>query len=108
MVNYESRTDLSNLVSFTAYISIQFSFKRTSISSLCFNKDGALSEQISNPLFLPIALAEDLSASGLILVIGCPNYLCLKRLHALLEIHTGSFQYGLGVIPLSAVLPPLY
>ena len=79
---------MSNLVSFTANISIRFSFKRISISSLCFSKNGALSEQISNPLFLPVALAEDLSASGLVLLIGCPSFLCLKRLHVSLEIHT--------------------
>ena len=51
MVIYKSRIDLSNLVSFTANISIRFSFKRTSISSLCFSKDGTFREQISNSLF---------------------------------------------------------
>ena len=42
---------------------------------------GALSEQISNPLFLPIALAE-----VLVLVIGCPSFLCLHGI--LLEIYS--------------------
>ena len=46
----------SSLVSFTASMSVLLSVRRSSISSLCFNKETTLSEQINKLFFLSIDL----------------------------------------------------
>ena len=74
------------LVSLKASLSILFSLKSISISTLCFNKEGAFSEHINSPFFLPNSLvsgSDDLSDLKELALI-------LKTVHGFLKIQSKS------------------
>ena len=73
----ESQTVSLILVSFSARMSILFSLKSISISTLRFNREGAFNEQINNPFLL--SNSRVLSCVDLSIILGL--VLTLKTIH---------------------------